>query len=99
MNPIRSDEVAAIKARLDHPVIDGDGHLIEFQPLVRDAIVEIAGEEVAKRFDLMATGSRLARSVPLEQRRALGMSRFAWSTRQMSMCSSSGTKKTTCRNK
>ena len=31
--------------------IDGDGHLIEYQPLVRDFVVEIAGEEIAQRFD------------------------------------------------
>jgi predicted TIM-barrel fold metal-dependent hydrolase len=78
MHFVRSDAVAAIKRRLDHPVIDGDGHLIEFQPLVRDHVVEIAGEEVAKRFDLLATGGRLARQVPLEKRRELGLTRFAW---------------------
>jgi predicted TIM-barrel fold metal-dependent hydrolase len=78
MNYVRSDAVDAIKARLDHPVIDGDGHLIEFQPLVRDFVVEIAGEEVAQRFDQLALGGRLARQVPLEKRRELGMTRFAW---------------------
>ena len=41
-----NDEVAAIRARLDHPVIDNDGHIIEFLPLVRDIIVELAGESV-----------------------------------------------------
>ena len=78
MNFIRSDAVEAIKQRLDHPVIDGDGHLIEYQPLVRDYVVEIAGEDVAQRFDQMATGGRLARQVPLEKRREFGMTRFAW---------------------
>ena len=78
MNYLRSDAVAAIKRRLDHPVVDGDGHLIEYQPLVRDFVVEIAGEEVAQRFDMLATGGRLARQVPLEKRRELGMTRFAW---------------------
>ena len=78
MNIVRSDPVAAIKRQLDHPVIDGDGHLIEYQPLVRDFVVEIAGEDVAQRFDLLATGGRLARQVPMENRRALGMTRFAW---------------------
>ena len=36
MNFVRSDEVEAIRKQLDHPVIDGDGHLIEYNPLVRD---------------------------------------------------------------
>ena len=47
MNFVRSDEVEAIRKQLDHPVIDGDGHLIEYNPLVRDFLVEIAGEDVA----------------------------------------------------
>ena len=78
MNFVRSDEVDAIRKQLDHPVIDGDGHLIEYNPLVRDFLVEIAGEEVAKGFDQMLGGSALARQVPLEAKRGLGMTRFAW---------------------
>ena len=31
-----SDSVTRIKAGLDHPVIDSDGHAIEYLPLVRD---------------------------------------------------------------
>ncbi len=78
MNFVRSDEVDAIRKSLDHPVIDGDGHLIEYNPLVRDFLVGIAGEEVAKAFDQMLGGSALARQVPLEAKRGLGMTRFAW---------------------
>jgi predicted TIM-barrel fold metal-dependent hydrolase len=75
---VPSDEVEAIRKQLDHPVIDGDGHLIEYTPLVRDFLVEIAGEEIAQSFDQMQNGSRLARQVPLEAKRGLGMTRFAW---------------------
>ena len=78
MNFVRSDEVEAIRKQLDHPVIDGDGHLIEYNPLVRDFLVEIAGEETAQGFDQMLGGSALARQVPQEAKRGLGMTRFAW---------------------
>jgi predicted TIM-barrel fold metal-dependent hydrolase len=78
MEFVRSDEVARIRNRLDHPVIDGDGHLIEYTPIVRDFVREIAGEEVAQRFDGMVQGSVLARQVPREAKRGLGMTRFAW---------------------
>jgi len=78
MHFVRSREVAAIRARLDHPVIDADGHLIEYNPLVRDLLVEEAGESVAKRFDALVHGSELTRQVPLAKRRELGMSRFPW---------------------
>ena len=78
MQQVRSDEVAAIRKQLDHPVIDGDGHLIEYTPLVRDFLVEIAGEEVAKRFDVGVQGSRAVRQIPVDKRRELGVTRFAW---------------------
>jgi predicted TIM-barrel fold metal-dependent hydrolase len=78
MNFVRSDEVAAIRARLEHPVIDGDGHLIEYTPLVRDFLVEEAGADAGNGFDKFIYGGRLARSVPFEQRRGLGLSRTAW---------------------
>ena len=47
---VPSDEVARIRARLDHPVIDADGHLLEFLPLVNDLVREVAGDGVADRY-------------------------------------------------
>jgi predicted TIM-barrel fold metal-dependent hydrolase len=78
MNFVRSDAVAAIRKRLDHPVIDGDGHLIEYSPLVRDFLVEEAGSDAGAAFDRFVYGNRLARAVPLEQKRGLGLSRTAF---------------------
>lgn len=76
---VASDEVAAIRNRLDHPVIDSDGHLLEFLPLVRDILVGVAGEDVAQRFDRMVDGGRaIHQFAPGEARRALGMSRTAF---------------------
>jgi predicted TIM-barrel fold metal-dependent hydrolase len=46
---VRSDAVAAIRSRFDHPVIDGDGHLIEYLPLLSDMVRDIAGPDVRKR--------------------------------------------------
>ena len=74
-----SGEVADIRNRLDHPVIDSDGHLIEFLPLVRDNLVELAGESVGEAFDRMVNGGRAIHAVPPgTERRRLGMSRTAW---------------------
>jgi predicted TIM-barrel fold metal-dependent hydrolase len=47
---VPSDDVARIRARLDHPVIDADGHLLEFLPLVNDIVRELAGDAVADRY-------------------------------------------------
>jgi predicted TIM-barrel fold metal-dependent hydrolase len=48
-NFVRSDEVAKIKSRLKHPVLDTDGHLIEFLPLVFDIVEREADKGVAQR--------------------------------------------------
>ena len=65
----RSAELDAIRERIDHPIIDGDGHIIEYLPLVRDIVVELAGPAVAERFDLVveqwpADADALARATP-----------------------------------
>ena len=43
---------AQVRARLDHPVIDADGHTVEFMPAVREVLAAVAGSDVAaKLFD------------------------------------------------
>ena len=69
---------AEIRERLGHPVIDADGHLIEYLPLVRDLLVEDAGEEVAARFDVVLGSSALVRDLTPAQRRDLGIIRPPW---------------------
>ena len=46
-----SHQVAAVRNKIDHPIIDSDGHLIEYLPLVRDFLVEEADKSVATGFD------------------------------------------------
>jgi len=43
-------ERAASDIRLDHPVVDGDGHIVESLPIVIDYIRRVAGDDVADRF-------------------------------------------------
>jgi predicted TIM-barrel fold metal-dependent hydrolase len=74
-----SDRVATIRARLEYPVIDSDGHLLEFLPLVRDNIVELADESVASRFDAMITRPRASRQHPVgEECRSRGLFQSAF---------------------
>jgi predicted TIM-barrel fold metal-dependent hydrolase len=40
---------AEIRAKLDHPVIDGDGHIAESQFALLDFLEQVAGKEVARR--------------------------------------------------
>ncbi len=67
-----------IRSRLDHPVVDADGHIIEFVPLVRDFIVEEAGESVAQRFDVVVGSAGVVRQLDAGTRRAEGLSRTGW---------------------
>lgn len=70
--------VQAVRDQIDHPVIDTDGHVIEYLPWVRDMVVDIAGEDVAERFDQMVGSAPLVRQVPTELRRQAGVTRNAW---------------------
>lgn len=47
---VPSAEVARIRGRLGQPVVDADGHLVEFMPMVVDCLREVAGADVAERF-------------------------------------------------
>ncbi len=54
--------VADIREKIDHPIIDGDGHQVEVLPLVIDCAREIAGsaaaERLARHFQEDAAGVR-----------------------------------------
>ncbi len=51
---------AGIRARLSHPVIDADGHWMEFMPAVVDAMAEVGGPTIAEGFYRYVRGTRLA---------------------------------------
>ena len=48
---VRSDAVERIRARIDHPIVDADGHYLEFMPLVKDILRDIAGSGVVARYE------------------------------------------------
>jgi predicted TIM-barrel fold metal-dependent hydrolase len=73
-----ADEVRRIRARLDHPIIDSDGHLIEFLPLVRDLLVDLAGESVAQRFDAVVHSGATLQGVSDEMRKLHGITQSPW---------------------
>src|SRR5438552_4141358 len=50
MATTQTSKSAAIRARLDHPLIDSDGHLVEFEPSVLDYMKQIAGPKIADRY-------------------------------------------------
>jgi predicted TIM-barrel fold metal-dependent hydrolase len=52
-----SDRVRSIRRRIDHPIVDADGHLMEFLPLVVDLVREVGGGSVAGRFQAFLEGA------------------------------------------
>ena len=40
---------ASIRAKLDHPVIDADGHTVEYMPVVFEYVKKVAGADIADR--------------------------------------------------
>lgn len=51
MNAKHRTRSAQIREQLDHPIVDGDGHWIEFLPVFAQYLREYAGDEVAEKFD------------------------------------------------
>ncbi len=45
-----------VRARLDHPVIDADGHLVEFLPPIEDYVRKIGGNDYGVRFTSWGEG-------------------------------------------
>ena len=78
MTHFDAEKLAAIKGRLDHPVIDADGHTVEFIPAVRDEIVALAGESAAAQIDVFFDAGKLARELDADTRRGLGLHRLSW---------------------
>src|SRR5688572_18250517 len=51
MQPFQmNSKVASIRERLDHPVIDSDGHLREFTPVVMEYVAKAGGRGILARF-------------------------------------------------
>src|SRR5499426_2358578 len=71
-----------IRSRLDHPVIDGDGHWVEFDPVFSERMRKVGGDKAAEGFHaaMKTTQDSLSMSVDERRRRRLAQQGF-W-TRQ-----------------
>jgi predicted TIM-barrel fold metal-dependent hydrolase len=56
-----SRAVTAIREQLGHPVIDSDGHLVEFRPVAMEYIARAGGADMAKRFTEQQRSTFLSR--------------------------------------
>jgi hypothetical protein len=49
---------AQIKARLDHPIIDADGHWIEYGPVFTEELRRVGGEDAVEGWNAVRNGTR-----------------------------------------
>src|ERR1051325_2962816 len=71
---------ATLHARLTHPVIDGDGHWIEFEPTFLDYLKQVGGPTMVERYHRNNYAADFQHWVrmTLEERRARRALQPAW---------------------
>lgn len=57
----QSSKAAEIRSRLNHPIIDADGHTVEYEPLFLDFLKQVGGADIAARYETWTQKSGLAR--------------------------------------
>ena len=75
-------DATAIRAGLGHPVVDADGHIIEYVPAIRDLIGDDAGGAVADRFTAVSN----SRGAPTRPRHRHQARQLAWPARAGGAC-------------
>ncbi len=73
-----SARTEAIRSRIDHPVIDCDGHTIEFMPMVRDELRAIGGQSLVEGMDSVFGAGALTRDLAFDAKRALALFKLSW---------------------
>ncbi len=72
MPSVSKSKSAAVRAHLSHPVIDSDGHHVEYGPRVRDYVAQVAGVQMADRVGPALEGTiastRWYRETPAQRR-------------------------------
>jgi predicted TIM-barrel fold metal-dependent hydrolase len=68
----------AIRAGLSHPVIDSDGHWVEYSPMILDYLKSVAGNKAAEGLKSRDEVVAKILSMTTEQRRDEGRAQQAW---------------------
>lgn len=62
---VKTTESSRLRARLGHPVIDGDAHIIECPYVLPDFLKQVGGADLVKRFDAAVRDARPFRAKSL----------------------------------
>src|SRR5262249_59379248 len=77
MSNNRSSEAVQLRARLNHPVIDSDGHWVEFGPQLNDYLKDIGGSKALDGFKSRPT-EVWHLTIPLRERRERRLDQPVW---------------------
>src|SRR3569833_1937925 len=69
---------ARILDQLDHPVLDGDGHWVESQPVIVEYVRQVAGAELAEQYQRSQLRQGVWYEASWEERRSRRISRGNW---------------------
>src|SRR2546425_6433853 len=73
-----STEARKLRSRLNHPVIDADGHWLEYGPVMRQEFKRIGGDAAVEALDLASqrVPNSLRMNVDERARKRVGMEAF-----------------------
>jgi hypothetical protein len=69
---------AQIKSRLDHPIIDADGHWIEYGPVFTEQLRKVGGDAAVRGWTAVGGGTRGVLAMSVEDRRRRRISQEAF---------------------
>jgi predicted TIM-barrel fold metal-dependent hydrolase len=69
---------ARIRATVDHPIIDADGHAIEYLPYIYDLVRDLGGAKAVDGFRVLVDGLAMIRSLSVEDALRFGAFRMGW---------------------
>ncbi len=67
-----------VREQIDHPVIDSDGHLLEYLPAVREILRDLAGGDAVAAFEAILDAQQNSKHMTPEERRNFGLFRLTW---------------------
>ena len=73
---------AQIRAKLNHPVIDGDGHWVEYDPVFSEQMRKVGGDKAADGFLAAMAVTRDSLELGVEERRRRRVAMPGFWTRQ-----------------
>ncbi len=76
--PGRITKSAQVRARVNHPIIDSDGHWIEYEPVALEYLERVGGPKLVQRYKQVSAPFGALARMPLAVRRDKRISQFPW---------------------